>query len=64
LNQIFYKEKGFRPVTRPQALREKFEEFAQMTIEKLKYYEQQCRVYRENSINGLKYSFKKIYLIN
>ncbi|CAF0808765.1 unnamed protein product [Rotaria sordida] len=50
-SEIFYRDKGVRPVTRPQALREKFDEFAQVMIEKLKNYEEQCRSYHENSIN-------------
>jgi hypothetical protein len=50
---MFYKDKGARPVTRPQALREKFDEYAQMMVDKLKNYEEQCRVYHEHSINGL-----------
>ncbi|CAF2574698.1 unnamed protein product [Rotaria sp. Silwood2] len=49
--EIYYKEKGPRPVTRPQALREKFDEYVQTMIEKLKNYEEQCRVYHEHSIN-------------
>ncbi|CAM4857478.1 unnamed protein product [Rotaria socialis] len=50
-SEIFYRDKGNRPVTRPQVLREKFDEFAYSMIEKLKNYEQQCRTYHENSIN-------------
>ncbi|CAF3644133.1 unnamed protein product [Rotaria sordida] len=49
--EIYYKEKGPRPVTRPQALREKFDEYVQTMIEKLKNYEEQCRAYHEHSIN-------------
>jgi hypothetical protein len=52
---MYYREKGSRPVTRPQALREKFDEYAQSMIDKLKLYEEQCRVYHERSINGLDY---------
>ena len=52
---MYYREKGVRPVTRPQALREKFDEYAQLMIEKLKLYEEQCRVYHEHSINGFYY---------
>jgi hypothetical protein len=50
---MYYREKGSRPVTRPQALREKFDEYAQIMIDKLKKYEEQCRTYHEQSINGL-----------
>lgn len=42
-------------MTRPQILREKFEEFALLVIEKLKNYEEQCRSYHESSINGMIY---------
>jgi hypothetical protein len=49
-------------VTRPQALSEKFDEFAVIMIEKLKNYEEQCRTYHEQSINGLNYSLKKYFL--
>ncbi|CAF4534188.1 unnamed protein product [Rotaria sp. Silwood1] len=50
-SEIFYRDKGPRPVTRPQALREKFDEFAHVMVEKLKSYEEQSRSYHENSIN-------------
>lgn len=40
-------------MTRPQALREKFDEYAQTMVDKLRQYEEQCRVYHERSINGL-----------
>ncbi|CAM4747075.1 unnamed protein product [Rotaria magnacalcarata] len=50
--EIYYKEKGPRPVTRPLAVREKFDEYVTTMIEKLKLYEEQCRVYHEHSING------------
>jgi hypothetical protein len=59
---MFYKEKGPRPVTRPQALSEKFDEFAHMMIEKLKNYEQQCRAYHQHSINGRKKIFGQFFL--
>ncbi len=55
--QLYYKDKGTRPVTRPQALREKFDEYAQTMIDKLKHYEEQCRVYHEHSINGFVFYF-------
>ncbi len=58
---MFYKEKGPRPVTRPAALREKFDEFAHMMIDKLKDYQEQCRDYLEHSVNGLKYFLNKIF---
>jgi hypothetical protein len=61
---MFYKEKGSRLVTRPEALREKFDEFAHLMIDKLKDYEEQCRTYLEQSINGLKYSLKLILINN
>ncbi|CAF2342055.1 unnamed protein product [Rotaria sp. Silwood2] len=50
-SEIFYRDKGSRPVTRPQALGEKFDEFAHVMVDKLKNYEAQCRSYHENSIN-------------
>ncbi|CAF0926257.1 unnamed protein product [Adineta steineri] len=49
--ELYYREKGSRPVTRPQALREKFDDYANTMIEKLKSYEEQCRSYYEHSIN-------------
>jgi hypothetical protein len=53
---MYYREKGSRPVTRPQAVCEKFDEFAQTMIEKLRKYEDQCRAYHETSVNGLSLS--------
>jgi hypothetical protein len=61
-NQIYYKEKGSRHVTRPQALREKFDEFAEIMVEKLKQYEEQCLTHHGYSINGLNSIPFKIYL--
>ena len=61
---MYYKEKGSRPVTRPQALSEKFDEFAHTMIEKLKNYEQQCRTYHEHSINGRTKFLLKIFSTN
>ncbi|CAF4692579.1 unnamed protein product [Rotaria sp. Silwood1] len=58
--EIYYKEKGPRPVTRPQALREKFDEYVQTMIEKLKSYEEQCRVYHEHSINEFREMLESI----
>ena len=60
LLQIYYREKGSRPVTRPQAICEKFDEFAHTMIEKLRRYEDQCRTFHENSINGLLSTLKQI----
>ncbi|CAF5109823.1 unnamed protein product, partial [Rotaria magnacalcarata] len=54
-SEMFYRDKGNRPVTRPQALREKFDEFAYSMIEKLKNYEEQCRTYHESSINEFRF---------
>ncbi|CAF3714702.1 unnamed protein product [Rotaria sp. Silwood1] len=51
---IFYQNKVRRPMTYPQVLREKFDEFAYLMVEKLKNYEEQCRSYHENSINDIK----------
>ena len=58
---MFYRDKGSRPITRPQVLQEKFEDFAYMMIEKLKTYEDQCRTHRDHSINGMKYSLENFY---
>ncbi|CAF1026509.1 unnamed protein product [Adineta ricciae] len=49
--ELYYREKGPRPVTRPQALRERFDEYVNTMIDKLKGYEEQCRTYHEQSIN-------------
>lgn len=50
--KLYYKEKGSRPATRPQAIREKFEEFARTMVAKLRNYEEQSRAYHEQSISG------------
>jgi len=58
--EIFYREKGSRPVTRPQAICEKFDEFAHTMIEKLRKYEDQCRTFHENSINEFRTQLESI----
>ncbi|UJR28315.1 hypothetical protein I4U23_009559 [Adineta vaga] len=50
-SEVYYKEKGSRHVTRPQALREKFDEFAEIMVDKLKHYEEQCLAHHAYSIN-------------
>ncbi|CAF1416429.1 unnamed protein product [Adineta steineri] len=50
-SEMYYKEKGSRRVTRPQALREKFDDFAEIMVEKLKNYEEQCLSHHGYSIN-------------
>lgn len=58
LLQIYYRDKGSRPTTRPQAVNDKFDEFAQIMLQKLRGFEQQCRSFHEASISGSIYSHR------
>ena len=50
--QIYYRQKGNRAVTRPQALQETFELCADVIIQKLQSYFQQADEYHNQCLQG------------
>ena len=50
--QLYYRQKGSRPVTRPQALQETFDSCADVIVQKLQSYYQQADEYHNQCLQG------------
>lgn len=50
--QLYYKQKGVRPVTRPQVLQETFEQCSEVITQKLQSYYQQADDYHNQCLQG------------
>lgn len=50
--QMYYRQKGNRPVTRPEAMQETFEVCAELLAEKLQSYYTQADDYRNQCLLG------------
>lgn len=51
--QLYYRQKGQRQTTRPQAISEYFEACAETLIRRLRKYKQQTEVYHNSCIQGI-----------
>ena len=50
--QLYYRQKGSRAVTRPQALQETFEQCSDVVVQKLQSYYQQSDEYHNQCLQG------------
>lgn len=53
ISQVYYRTKGTRPVTRPQALQETFELCADIVVAKLQSYFSQADEFHNQCLQGL-----------
>ena len=61
--QMYYRQKGFRAVTRPQALQETFEGCADIVVAKLQSYFKQADEYHNQCLQG-KTKERKILVVH
>ena len=61
---MYYRSKGNRPVTRPQALQETFEACADVIVQKLQSYYTQSDEYHNQCLQGILYWAVSLYKVN